>query len=274
MRAITVLQRSFDVPFLPDDLGDALRRRLREVAGVMLLGLTAAAVTALATWSVGDPSLSHATSAPVRNLLGMPGAITADLLMQLIGLASIALIVPIAAWGWRLTSHAPLVRELLRMCFWLGGALLATGFAACLPRTPSWPLPTGLGGVIGDLVLRVPAAVIGPLGGTVQTIIAVILGCAAVASVAIASGVGLQRPAAKITGAKTRSRRRGPRGRHGDFDWHARARVAQPEGPRDTLGRSAGSPKAGAGPECRSRTSPGDSVSGANRKGHGRTGRR
>ena len=100
MRAITVLQRSFDVPFLPDDLGDALRRRLREVAGVMLLGLTAAAVTALATWSVGDPSLSHATSAPVRNLLGMPGAITADLLMQLIGLASIALIVPIAAWGW------------------------------------------------------------------------------------------------------------------------------------------------------------------------------
>ena len=197
MRAITVLQRSFDVPFLPDDLGDALRRRLREVAGVMLLGLTAAAVTALATWSVGDPSLSHATSAPVRNLLGMPGAITADLLMQLIGLASIALIVPIAAWGWRLTSYAPLVRELLRMCFWLAGALLATGFAACLPRTPSWPLPTGLGGVIGDLVLRVPAAVIGPLGGTVQTIIAVILGCAAVASVAIASGVGLQRPAAK-----------------------------------------------------------------------------
>jgi len=195
MRAITVLQRSFDVPFLPDDLGDALGRRLRELAGVGLLGLTAAAVVALATWSVRDPSLSHATSAPVRNLLGMPGAITADLLMQLIGLASIALIVPVAAWGWRLTSHAPLSRELLRMCAWLGGAVLATGFAGCLPRTPSWPLPTGLGGVIGDLVLRVPAAVIGPLGGTVQIIIAVILGCGAVASVVIASGVGLQQPA-------------------------------------------------------------------------------
>jgi DNA segregation ATPase FtsK/SpoIIIE, S-DNA-T family len=193
MRAITVLQRSFEVPFLPDDLGDALRRRLREVAGVTLLGLTVAAVAALATWSVRDPSLSHATSAPVRNLLGMPGAITADLLMQLIGLASIALIVPIAAWGWRLTSHVALARELLRMCFWLVGAILATGFAACMPRTPSWPLPTGLGGVIGDLVLRVPAAVIGPLGGAAQIIIAVILGCSMVASVAIASGVGLHR---------------------------------------------------------------------------------
>ena len=191
-----MLQRSFDVPFLPDDLGDALRRRLRELAGVALLGLTAAAVVALATWSVRDPSLSHATSAPVRNLLGMPGAITADLLMQLIGLASMALIVPVAAWGWRLTTHAPLSRELLRVCAWLAGASLATGFAACLPRTPSWPLPTGLGGVIGDLVLRVPAAVVGPLGGTFQIVIAVILGCGAVASVAIASGVGLQRPAA------------------------------------------------------------------------------
>jgi S-DNA-T family DNA segregation ATPase FtsK/SpoIIIE len=195
MRAITVLQRNFDVPFLPEDLGDVLRSRLRELAGVALLGLTAAAVVALATWSVRDPSLSHATSAPVRNLLGAPGAITADLLMQLIGLASIALLAPIAAWGWRLASHAPLVREPLRMCIWLLGVLLTAGFAACMPRTSSWPLPTGLGGVIGDLVLRIPAAAVGPLGDTVRTVIAVMLGCAAVASLAVASGVGLQTPA-------------------------------------------------------------------------------
>ena len=44
------------------------------------------AALALATWSVQDPSLSHATDAPVRNLLGHPGAIVADLLMQLLGL--------------------------------------------------------------------------------------------------------------------------------------------------------------------------------------------
>ncbi len=195
MRAITVLQRSFDVPFLPDDLGEILRSRLREVAGAALLALTAAAIVALATWSVKDPSLSHATSAPVRNLLGTPGAITADLLMQLIGLASIALLAPIAAWGWRLASHAPLAREPLRICVWLLGALLTAGFAGCLPRTPSWPLPTGLGGVIGDLVLRIPATALGPLGGTALMIIAGVLGAGAVASLALASGVGLQRPA-------------------------------------------------------------------------------
>ena len=70
---------------------------------------------ALATWSVQDPSLSHATNAPVRNLLGMPGAITADLLMQLFGLATIVLVLPVAVWGWRLVTHRPLEREWLRL---------------------------------------------------------------------------------------------------------------------------------------------------------------
>ncbi|MGA8413285.1 MAG: DNA translocase FtsK 4TM domain-containing protein, partial [Xanthobacteraceae bacterium] len=139
---------------LSDDLGDAVRRRLREVGGLALIALTVAAVAALATWSVRDPSFSHATSAPVHNLLGLPGAVTADLMMQLIGLASIALIAPIAAWGFRLLTHGLLCREPLRLGLWIIGTVLAAGFVACLPRTVGWPLPTGLGGVVGDLVLR------------------------------------------------------------------------------------------------------------------------
>ena len=77
---------------------------------------------ALATWSVQDPSLSHATNAPVRNLLGVPGAIVADLLMQLLGIAPLALVLPIAIWGWRLATHRPLDRERLRLALWIAGA--------------------------------------------------------------------------------------------------------------------------------------------------------
>ncbi len=43
------------------------------------------------TWSVQDPSLSHATSRAIRNLIGYPGAIGADLLMQILGLGAIML---------------------------------------------------------------------------------------------------------------------------------------------------------------------------------------
>ena len=98
---------------------EALRRRLRELGGLALIALAILLALALATWSVQDPSLSHATNAPVRNLLGMPGAIVADLLMQLLGLAALALVLPVAIWGWRLATHRPLSRERMRLLFWI-----------------------------------------------------------------------------------------------------------------------------------------------------------
>ena len=198
MRPISVLQQNIGMSYLlSDDLGDAVRRRLREIAGLGLIALSVVAVAALATWSVRDPSFSHATSAPVRNLLGLPGAVTADLMMQLIGLASIALIAPIVAWGLRLMTHGLLCREPLRLGLWIVGTVIAAGFFACLPRTTGWPLPTGLGGVVGDLVLRAPAAVLGPLDSAIRIVIAIVLGCGALAAIGIASGLLLRTPSAR-----------------------------------------------------------------------------
>ena len=48
------------------------QRRLREAGGIALISLAMMAALALATWSVHDPSLSHATNARVHNLLGRP----------------------------------------------------------------------------------------------------------------------------------------------------------------------------------------------------------
>ena len=163
--AMSALDRGFDFASLSDDLRNAVRRRLREGGGLALILLAVLATVALATWSVQDPSLSHATNAPVRNLLGVPGAIAADLLMQLFGLAAVALVLPVAIWGWRLMTHRPLERERLRIALWICGAVVGAGFAACLPRGLSWPLPTGLGGVIGDALLRVPGVLTGSVSG-------------------------------------------------------------------------------------------------------------
>ncbi|HEY4774365.1 MAG TPA: DNA translocase FtsK 4TM domain-containing protein [Xanthobacteraceae bacterium] len=183
--------RGFELPSLPFDIAEAVRRRLREAGGLALVALAALAAAALLSWSVQDPSLSHATSAPVRNLLGAPGAIAADLMMQIMGLASIALIAPIAAWGWRLLSHRALDREGLRVGLWLCAVVLAAGFAACLPRSAAWPLPTGLGGVIGDALLRAPALALGPLSAVSRLGIALMFGCSALAAIALACGFGL-----------------------------------------------------------------------------------
>src|SRR5260370_37919341 len=135
--------------FLPEDVRGAIHRRIREIGGIGLLAIAAAAAMALASWSVQDPSLSHATAAPVRNLLGAPGAIVADLLMQLIGLASIALVLPIAVRGWRLLSHRSLDRERLRLGLWFLRALAGPALASSVPASRARALPSGAGGRVG-----------------------------------------------------------------------------------------------------------------------------
>ncbi|HUD89106.1 MAG TPA: DNA translocase FtsK 4TM domain-containing protein [Xanthobacteraceae bacterium] len=188
---MSMIDRSLDgMAFLSGQLGAILRRRLREVGGIALISLAMMAALALATWSVQDPSLSHATDAPVHNLLGQPGAIVADLLMQLLGLGALALLLPIAVWGYRLLSHKQLSHERVRVVIWLIGAVLAAAFASCLPRSAHWPLPCGLGGVVGDAMLRLPQKFLGaPLTGPYRLAAAVVLGIAALAAFAAAAGM-------------------------------------------------------------------------------------
>src|SRR5690348_14787482 len=179
--------RSLDiVAFVTDHFRDILRRRLRELAGLALLTLALLGAIALATWSVQDPSLSHATQKPIHNLLGLPGAIFSDLAMQLLGLASVLLLVPEALLGWRLLSHRPL-GEKWRSLLWIAATFFAAGFASTLPGIGSWPLPTGLGGVCGDAMLRLPGLFV-PLRGLSLLVIAVVLGAGALAAISVAAG--------------------------------------------------------------------------------------
>src|SRR5437868_4484503 len=149
---------------LPDSIREMLVRRMRELAGLVMIALASAGAAAFITWSVQDPSLSHATSKPIHNILGYPGAIGADLLMQILGLGSIMLILPIAAWGWRMLTHRTFDREALRIACWILSTVMSAGFASCWPHGGAWPLPTGLGGVVGDALLRAPAVIFGPPG--------------------------------------------------------------------------------------------------------------
>ena len=50
------------------------KKRLFELAGVLLFSVLILIGVALATWSVDDPSLNHALDRSAKNLLGYPGA--------------------------------------------------------------------------------------------------------------------------------------------------------------------------------------------------------
>jgi DNA segregation ATPase FtsK/SpoIIIE, S-DNA-T family len=187
---MSMLDRSLDgMALISGQLGALIKRRLREAGGIALISLAMMAALALATWSVQDPSLSHATDAPVHNWLGRPGAIAADLMTQLLGLGALALLLPIAVWGYRLLGHRPLSRERLRVLLWLLGAVLTAALASCLPHGGHWPLPSGLGGVIGDAMLRLPQKLLGlHLTNSYRMVMATVLGVAALVAFAGAAG--------------------------------------------------------------------------------------
>jgi S-DNA-T family DNA segregation ATPase FtsK/SpoIIIE len=187
------------VGHLPLSIREALSRRLRELAGTGLLALAGVGAAALMTWSVQDPSLSHATSRSIRNVVGYPGAIGADLLMQILGLGAIMLILPVAIWGWRILTHRPFDREALRIAGWILCPVFAAGFASCWPHGGAWPLPTGLGGVVGDALVRAPAVVFGPAGLSYRLVLGFILFAVTMATLLIAGGLGARQKQDELT---------------------------------------------------------------------------
>ena len=193
--------------FFSDSLREALHRRMRELIGLALIGIAIALALSLATWSIQDPSLSHATDARVRNKLGYPGAIVADLLVQLLGTASLVLVLPIAFWGWRIASHRPLARERIRLALWLVCVPLAAAAAAGLPRIASWPLPSGLGGVVGDWILQLCNYVTGShLSGLLKTALVLGFGSGALVCFSIVGGAGFHAPKEKSKKAAQRQK--------------------------------------------------------------------
>ncbi|MGE0845633.1 MAG: DNA translocase FtsK 4TM domain-containing protein [Flavobacteriaceae bacterium] len=157
----------------------ALRAALVRAGGLALLAAVAAFCLALATWNVSDPSLSNATAASPRNLLGLPGSIVSDLLIQIAGLAVIVLPLPPAMWGIALWRRAPLPGVAQKILALVGCMAAATAFFSCVPAPSSWPLPTGLGGILGDGLRALPLMVV-PAG--VSGLANVVLALAALAA--------------------------------------------------------------------------------------------
>lgn len=146
---------------LPGAVESGLRRLMLGAYGLGIVTIACAAWASLATWSVHDPSLNNATRATPRNVLGEWGAVVADLAIQSLGLASIILFLPLAAWGWHLVFRDVPKRRRLRLLAWPAAVILLAAALSALPQPKSWPLPNGLGGIFGDFFMA-GAHVIGP----------------------------------------------------------------------------------------------------------------
>ncbi|GJD77584.1 DNA translocase FtsK [Methylobacterium gregans] len=174
-----------------DTLRPFLARRLTEMGGLVLFTAAVALTVALATWSIDDPSLNHATDHGAHNVLGRPGAVISDLAMQILGLGSLALVLPPALWGMRLMRERDLPRGGLRIALWIIGFCAASAVASALPPTARWPLPTGLGGVAGDSLLGLGRTVVGAIAGPAASLVGFAYAIVAILSLTGACRAGL-----------------------------------------------------------------------------------
>ena len=140
---------------------DFARRQLLRLTGILMMVAALFSTAALATWNIGDPSLNHATGNEVVNAMGPFGAIVADILTQFFGIGALPTLLPLAAFGLTLARGRDAGSNRLRTLYWLGTILICCAALACLSRPVTWPLPSGLGGLTGDLAMKIPAMILG-----------------------------------------------------------------------------------------------------------------
>lgn len=151
---MSVIDRDVSKRFWPENLALFFRRRIFELLGLSLLLAMLLLAGAIFSYSATDPSMNTVGPAKVENFLGIPGAIVADLLLQTIGLANIAIMFVLGVWGFRLITRRIIGRLLPRLfCLPIALVLVATMFAP-IPTPVIWPLETGLGGVAGMVILQ------------------------------------------------------------------------------------------------------------------------
>ncbi len=129
--------------------------------------------------------------------------------MQVIGVACVAALAAPAFWGWALLTRnggiGPAAAAARSCAAWERPPRPAS--ASLLPAPASWPLPTGLGGVVGDAVLWLPLRFCA--GSTVDmTIAGLTLAGLAILALTASAGYGLAASDATKSEAPTTVKRR------------------------------------------------------------------
>lgn len=143
---------SKSISLLPNGSTEFLYRLAIKVGGCLLLAIAVLGSLALSTYSAGDPNFNHSTETPASNLLGTAGAHVSDLLLQTIGLASVALLLGFVAWAWRITSQRGLKWGWIHVAIMPIAISFVAAAITAVPLSESWPLNAGYGGIVGEII--------------------------------------------------------------------------------------------------------------------------
>ncbi len=160
-----------------------VRRRFTQLAALALAAAGITLLIALATYDPLDPSLNTATAQRAHNLVGPPGAVVADLLLQGFGLAGALPGFAMLAWAWRMGIRRGNAGLPLRIAALLAALPVLAAVLAGIPGPRgaafAWPGSAGLGGAGGQLVagnaLAAGREVLGPYGSVAVWLLGAVL---------------------------------------------------------------------------------------------------
>ena len=138
--------------FFPASVEDKLVGVIGRVSGIAVLLVTAFVWLSLVSWTTRDPSLTLAVSGPVQNWGGAPGAVIADLLLQMLGFASVVALLAPMFWGVELITARQVMGFRSKVAFFPLSVLVLAGALSAMPTAASWPIEHGYGGILGDFV--------------------------------------------------------------------------------------------------------------------------
>lgn len=180
-------------PIISESIVSFVRANSIRSLGLLLALVFVALLVAIASFNPSDPTFNTATNKIAENWLGLPGAYTADLLLQTVGLAGVMLGLPFLTWGWRLISLKGLPwfwYHILALPFFV---LFTAAALASISSPDSWPLTTGLGGYLGQLLYGWADQGFYTLAGIYAPIWAIGLVFGSIATVLFAYSTGLDR---------------------------------------------------------------------------------
>ncbi|HQT87289.1 MAG TPA: DNA translocase FtsK 4TM domain-containing protein [Acidiphilium sp.] len=169
-------------PFLSPALKARLGRRAAEILALVLTLIGLTLLIALVSYHPSDPSFNTASNLPVRNLLGPPGAVLADGLLQGFGLLGALPALVLFGWSFVLINRGVLRRWRWRALATLIAMPCLAGALGAWHATVSvhFPAYAGLGGVVGALLGQTGSHLgqsnWGAIGGLVAPLIALVIG--------------------------------------------------------------------------------------------------
>ena len=141
-------------PKLEQRMQSAIRKRARQLLGLILIAVAVAIGYALATYSPNDPTLLAATDAVVMDFAVLSATLS-SLLVPTVGLAAWGIPLALAVWGGRMVLSVGEERAVSRgIIIPIFVAVLAIFFASKAPWS-FWTYSWSMGGISGDAVLEI-----------------------------------------------------------------------------------------------------------------------